>query len=147
MPQNNLLYQPSNPSISPTLRFLESVNHNYSTNLRDYHDLYTWSTHNIDKFWYLVWKHTGVIGHRGDHVVDNSALPSSNPPWLVSLSTLTQAWRLLMHVSGSAMRGLTGQRTCYTAVQPRPPLFKRVSRCWVLHPAVALSDLILGMLS
>jgi len=45
--------------------------------LRDYHDLYTWSITNIDKFWSLVWDFTNIIGYKGNHVVDSSALPPS----------------------------------------------------------------------
>jgi hypothetical protein len=46
-----------------------------------------------------------------------------------------------MHVAGSEMHALTGQRICYTAVPaPRLPLFKPVSRCGVLHFAAAISD-------
>lgn len=80
----NPLYQPSSPGTTPTFRFLDEVNASYSTDLRDYHDLYTWSTQNLDKFWSLVWDKTNIIGHKGHHVVDNTALPSANPPWLGS---------------------------------------------------------------
>lgn len=90
---DNPLYQPPSPGTTPTFRFLDSVNRSFSLDLRDYHELYTWSVQNIDKFWSLVWDHTNIIGHKGDHVVDNSALPSANPPWLASprssLSSLT----------------------------------------------------------
>lgn len=75
------LYQPSSPENTPTFRFLDFVNQSYSANLRDYHDLYTWSITNIDKFWSLVWDYTNVIGYKGNHIVDSSALPPSNPPW------------------------------------------------------------------
>ncbi|KAF7776145.1 hypothetical protein Agabi119p4_4538 [Agaricus bisporus var. burnettii] len=75
------LYQPSDPLATPTFHFLNDVNHKFDARLRDYQDLYRWSTQNIDKFWSLVWDNTHIIGHKGDHVVDYKALPSANPPW------------------------------------------------------------------
>lgn len=131
MPQqaDTPLYQPKCPQATPTHRFLNSVNHAYSLNLSNYHDLYTWSTHNIDKFWSLVWDFTNIIGHKGDHVVDNSALPAATPAWSASpFYASCGAWRLLMHVSGSKMRVSTGQRTCCTAILAlKRPSFKPVS--------------------
>jgi len=75
------LYQPPNPKSSATFRFLARVNAAFNLSLASYSDLYTWSTNNIDDFWGLVWDETEIIGHKGSHVVDKSALPSTNPPW------------------------------------------------------------------
>ncbi|KIK06693.1 hypothetical protein K443DRAFT_246951 [Laccaria amethystina LaAM-08-1] len=77
----SLLYCPKNPQETATFRFLARVNSLYGLSLLTYHDLYTWSTTHIDKFWSTVWDETGVIGHKGAHIADNAALPSDNPPW------------------------------------------------------------------
>ena len=79
------LYNPKNPQETATFRFLARVNSLYGLSLLTYHDLYTWSTTHVDKFWSAVWDETGVIGHKGAHIVDNAALPSDNPPWCVYL--------------------------------------------------------------
>ena len=75
------LYRPINTLDTATFRFLALVNSSHNLHLSTYHDLYSWSTAYIDKFWSLVWNFTHVVGHKGDHVVDNSAIPSDNPPW------------------------------------------------------------------
>jgi acetoacetyl-CoA synthetase len=75
------LYRPSDALTTPTFQFLNVVNRTYGTQLRDYQDLYVWSTQNIDKFWSLVWDFTNIIGYKGDHVVDCKASPSANPSW------------------------------------------------------------------
>lgn len=75
------LYQPRNPQESATFRFLATVNRTFHLSLTSYHDLWVWSTSHIDDFWGAVWDETGIIGHKGAHVVDNSALPPENPPW------------------------------------------------------------------
>ncbi|KAF9009054.1 acetoacyl-CoA synthetase [Cyathus striatus] len=75
------LYYPENPAQTATFRFLTRANAARGLNLSSYYDLYRWSTEHIDQFWSLVWDETSVIGHKGFHVVDNAASPSSNPPW------------------------------------------------------------------
>jgi acetoacetyl-CoA synthetase len=75
------LYRPSKPEASATFRFLNRVNFKFSLSLASYHDLYIWSIAHIDDFWSAVWDETGVIGHKGNHVVDATALPCANPPW------------------------------------------------------------------
>lgn len=75
------LYRPINPLDTPTFRFLAQVNSSHNLRLSTYRDLYSWSTAYIDQFWSLVWDFTQIVGHKGDHVVNNSALPSENPPW------------------------------------------------------------------
>ncbi|KAI0722938.1 acetoacetate-CoA ligase [Earliella scabrosa] len=75
------LYTPTNPESSRTYQFLNRINAEQSLNLSNYHDLYRWSTENIDKFWSAVWDDTGIIGLKGNHVVNTNALPPDNPPW------------------------------------------------------------------
>lgn len=75
------LYTPPNPQDTSCFRFLRRVNSKYGLSLQSYHDLYNWSTTHIDHFWSTVWDETGVIGVKGNHVVDLSASPPANPPW------------------------------------------------------------------
>ena len=64
-----------------THRFLKGVNAKYGLALATYFDLWRWSITRIDAFWSEVWDETGVVGHKGSHVVDASALPPANPTW------------------------------------------------------------------
>lgn len=75
------LYEPQNPEQSRVFHFLRCVNAKYHLNLKTYADLYQWSTTHLDDFWGLVWDETGVIGHKGGHVVDISQTPAENPSW------------------------------------------------------------------
>ncbi|KAF5369916.1 hypothetical protein D9758_001032 [Tetrapyrgos nigripes] len=76
------LFQPTNVLESPTWRFISRMNEKYSLQLASYSDLYEWSTSAVDLFWDAVWDETGVIGHKGTHVVDKFASNlSENVPW------------------------------------------------------------------
>ncbi|KAG6873321.1 hypothetical protein C0995_000474 [Termitomyces sp. Mi166 len=75
------LYRPSHPEDSATFRFLARVNATTGLSLKSYQELYTWSTTNIDSFWSAVWDETKIIGYKGDHVLDNTAIPPLNPLW------------------------------------------------------------------
>lgn len=75
------LYSPVTLQGTATFRFLHLVNSMHDLRLSSYYDLYQWSTKHIDYFWSLVWDFTNVIGHKGEHVVDNAATPSANPQW------------------------------------------------------------------
>lgn len=75
------LYQPKNLESTATFRFLARINAKLGLDLKSYQDLYQWSTTQIDKFWNEVWDETNVIGGKGNHVVDNTALPPANPSW------------------------------------------------------------------
>lgn len=77
------LFIPTQQAIhdSPVHRFARRVNAKFGLSLASYEQLYEWSTIHIDNFWGLVWDETDVIGFKGEHVVDNSALPPDNPSW------------------------------------------------------------------
>ncbi|KAI0081811.1 acetoacetate-CoA ligase [Panus rudis PR-1116 ss-1] len=75
------LYTPSSPEQSRIHRFIQRINTSRSLALSSYFDLYSWSITNIDQFWSDVWDETDIIGHKGTHVVDTSALPPDNPAW------------------------------------------------------------------
>jgi acetoacetyl-CoA synthetase len=75
------LYQPPSPESSRIFKFLRNVNTKYDLSLSSYFDLYKWSCTQLDQFWGTVWDETGVIGHKGNHIVDSSTKPPANPPW------------------------------------------------------------------
>ncbi|THH33618.1 hypothetical protein EUX98_g606 [Antrodiella citrinella] len=79
--QSQPLYVPDSPQDSRIHKFIQRTNKARSLSLETYADLYTWSVDHTDIFWGDVWDDTGVLGHKGDHVVDTSALPPANPPW------------------------------------------------------------------
>lgn len=81
MSEETPLYVPPDPKATRYLSFLDKINEKYHASLETYSDLYTWSTKHIDLFWSLVWDDVGIIGSKGSHVVDNQAVPASNPPW------------------------------------------------------------------
>ncbi|KAF8592338.1 acetoacetate-CoA ligase [Ramaria rubella] len=83
--QSNLdekpLWSSPDPYGTRTFRFRDTINRKYNLSLSSYEDFYKWSIENIADFWSTVWDETGVIGYKGDHVVDCSATPADNPPW------------------------------------------------------------------
>jgi hypothetical protein len=121
------LYRPSKPEASATFRFLNRVNSKFGLSLASYHDLYIWSTTHIGDFWSAVWDETGVIGHKGNHVVDPTALPPANPPWFGFHRSVLERKKLTISWPGSPMPSSTGRRTCSNVAPTRNwPLFKLV---------------------
>ncbi|KAG8692015.1 hypothetical protein FRC11_012361 [Ceratobasidium sp. 423] len=78
-----LLWAPTESRGSRTTQFMRKANAKYGLSLSSYHQLWSWSTENIAEFWDLVWEDTNIIGDRGTHVIDRSALPADNPDWFV----------------------------------------------------------------
>ncbi|KIK97146.1 hypothetical protein PAXRUDRAFT_825234 [Paxillus rubicundulus Ve08.2h10] len=79
--QDDPLFKPQNPESSRCFGFLSKVNKERGLSLRSYLDLYDWSTTHIDLFWGDVWDEVGIIGQKGNHVVDEAAAPAANPSW------------------------------------------------------------------
>jgi acetoacetyl-CoA synthetase len=75
------LFVPPNAGSSKCIAFLKKVNEKYGLALDSYFDLYRWSIDHIDLFWDTVWDDVVIVGHKGQHVVDNNAVPATNPPW------------------------------------------------------------------
>ncbi|TCD66991.1 hypothetical protein EIP91_000671 [Steccherinum ochraceum] len=75
------LYVPASPQDTRIHKFLQRTNKSRSLSLATYSDLYDWSIDNTDLFWSDVWDDTDVVGLKGNHVVDTTALPPANPPW------------------------------------------------------------------
>ena len=94
-----LLFSPDDPpNTSRLFRFLREVNGKHGLRLESYQDLYHWSTSDIDLLWSHVWDHTGIIGNKGNSVVDTAATPAQNPSWF-SDSIINYAENLLSNRS------------------------------------------------
>ena len=110
---NDALYLPQPESA--IARFLDHINAGHRLLLSSYHDLYQWSINNIDLFWDAVWDATHIQGHKGAHVVDNTALPPSNPPWFVSVERVPPF--PLIPDPGSQPRVSIGLSICFNVAQ------------------------------
>lgn len=131
------LYTHPNPGESATFRFLARINATLGLSLKSYQDLYTWSTTHIDEFWSAVWDETNIIGHKGGHVVDNAALPPSNPVWFAPKSHI-QPYRTQSHYfiscAGFPRQDSTGLKIHYNVVPLiNLLLFKLVSVFYFPH--------------
>lgn len=133
------LYQPQTPEDSPTFRFLARINAKFGLSLQSYHELYIWSTTHIDDFWSAVWDETNIIGHKGNHVVDTTALPPSNPAWF-SEARLNWAENMLHCRSETKLAFI--QATEPTADFPSPELQK----CTYLRLQNLVADLASALL-
>ncbi|PPQ94013.1 hypothetical protein CVT25_009861 [Psilocybe cyanescens] len=111
------LFIPPDTESSPTFRFLQRVNSAHGLNLSSYFDLYKWSTSRLDAFWDLVWDETRIIGDKGSHVVDNTALPSANPVWFKD-ARINWAENML-HCRSEHKMALI-EASCVMSVHPEP---------------------------
>jgi acetoacetyl-CoA synthetase len=70
---NSILWQPSDTRIQSTnlAAFMAAANQRHGLSLTSYDDLWSWSTSEISAFWTLVWDQCGLLGERGDLVVDD----------------------------------------------------------------------------
>jgi acetoacetyl-CoA synthetase len=70
---NSILWQPSDTRIQSTnlAAFMAAANQRHGLSLASYDDLWSWSTSEISAFWTLVWDQCGLLGERGDLVVDD----------------------------------------------------------------------------
>jgi acetoacetyl-CoA synthetase len=109
------LYRPDNREASATYRFMRNVNQKYSLSLGSYQDLYEWSTTDIDDFWSTVWDETGIIGHKGNHVVDKEASPAANPSWF-SEASLNWAENMLLCRSKEKIALIHASGFCITSL-------------------------------
>ncbi|KAI0335499.1 acetoacyl-CoA synthetase [Cubamyces sp. BRFM 1775] len=117
------LYSPPSPETSHVARFTARINADYGLSLNTYHDLYNWSTQNIDHFWSAVWDDTAIVGHKGSHVVDTHASPPENPPWFTEAR---------VNYAENMLRERSPDKTALVqAIEPEPnhpnPDFRRVS--------------------
>ena len=82
-PDEKPLWQPPDPSNTPTFALLRTLNAKYALNppLSSYEELWQFSVTRQSDFWGTVWETVGVIGTRGKHIVDEQSSPADNPDW------------------------------------------------------------------
>ncbi|MGC2855934.1 acetoacetate--CoA ligase [Novispirillum sp. DQ9] len=70
---SKLLWKPSAERVAQTnlSRFIAKVNADHEVGARTYDDLWYWSVTDVPTFWSAVWDFCGVIGDKGDVVVDD----------------------------------------------------------------------------
>ncbi|EIW61928.1 acetoacyl-CoA synthetase [Trametes versicolor FP-101664 SS1] len=117
------LYTPSSPESARVSTFRARINAAHGLSLSTYHELYKWSTENIDLFWSAVWDDTGIVGHKGGHVVDREAQPPENPAWFTEAQ---------VNYAENMLRCRSPDKTALVqAIEPEPnhpnPEFRRVS--------------------
>ncbi|KAH7914344.1 hypothetical protein BJ138DRAFT_1079714 [Hygrophoropsis aurantiaca] len=117
--QERSLYEPHDAENSRCVKLLKHVNAKFDLNLSSYFDLYKWSTNHLDLFWGSVWDEVGIVGHKGNHVVDNSAVPATNPPWFCQARV---NWAENMLTCRSPDKIAFIQATEPTPDDPNPPL-------------------------
>ncbi|KAK7695798.1 hypothetical protein QCA50_000436 [Cerrena zonata] len=113
------LYVPPSPDRSRLHSFIERVNTTRGTAFSSYLDFYNWSISQTDQFWSDVWDDTGVLGFKGSHVVDTTALPPDNPPWFAE-ARLNWAENML-HCRSATKTALIEVSEPLPS-QPKPPL-------------------------
>ncbi|WP_198649999.1 acetoacetate--CoA ligase [Zobellella maritima] len=72
-PQDALLWQPSPARIQDSLLhdFMQQVNQHLNPPLTDYAGLHAWSVQDSPAFWSQLWDFAGVIGDKGEPLVEN----------------------------------------------------------------------------
>ncbi|PIL37183.1 hypothetical protein GSI_00875 [Ganoderma sinense ZZ0214-1] len=140
MSVDNALFTPASPETSATFRFLHRINAEYSLALASYHDLYNWSTENIDHFWSAVWDFTDILGLKGHHVVDTAALPPDNPPWFKEAQ---------VNYAENLLRSRSPEKTALVqAIEPEPNHPNPERRCVSYAELYALvADLVSALLA
>lgn len=67
------LWSPSQEQINNTYlkTFIDQIAQKYGASLNDYDDIWQWSVDNNDKFWSEVWDFCGIIGDKGERIIEN----------------------------------------------------------------------------
>lgn len=129
------LYVPSSSQDSHINKFVLRTNKTHALSLASYEDLYNWSIDHTDLFWGDVWDDTGVVGHKGNHVVDTTALPPANPPWF-SEAKLNWAENMLQCRSSDK----TALVEASTSLGCPPPFLRIDSEYIPVEPHPGMSD-------
>ncbi|KAI0887671.1 acetoacetate-CoA ligase [Annulohypoxylon maeteangense] len=89
------LWKHPNPSSTQMYKFLEHVRSKYSINIKDYPDLYKWSTENISDFWGEIWQFCGIKASKSYSYVLPGDVPMFPRPDFFSGARLNFAENLL----------------------------------------------------
>ena len=75
MGNSNPLWKPTDEHIRQTLlwSFMAEVSRRTRTPMDDYETLYRWSVTDKERFWSTLWDFCGVIGHKGEHILENGS--------------------------------------------------------------------------
>ncbi len=61
MKENDIVWQPQNPSASNMAQLIKDINQRYSNaNCTDYDSLHRWSIDNLEPFWAYIWEHAQI---------------------------------------------------------------------------------------
>ncbi|GAA5933062.1 uncharacterized protein JCM15063_002283 [Sporobolomyces koalae] len=79
-----LFFQPSAQQVAdaPDTKFRQFLNERLALDLRDFHELRTWTLDHLNEFWTAVWDYTHIIGERTDVKVlfdDSQPMDTVNP--------------------------------------------------------------------
>ena len=71
---NAPLWSPSSESMDSTVlsRFIGFAAERTGKDFPDYHTLWQWSVENSEEFWGMIWDFSGVIGEKGDQILDHN---------------------------------------------------------------------------
>lgn len=155
------LFRPSS-SNTATRRYLNRINAKHGLSLNSYAELYHWSTESIDHFWDSVWDETGIIGSKGDHVVDSEAKPSENVPWFAR-ANLNFAENMLQYRSSDKIALVQASQSDSAhfydhhfdkqnylvplTAEPTPEYLSPLKRCTYAELYTLVADLVSAMLN
>lgn len=73
MSEHKPLWVPTQTQIDESLlwKFIAYVSDKYDLSIGDYAELYDWSIGEKEKFWSSVWDYCGVIGEKGERILEN----------------------------------------------------------------------------
>lgn len=80
MHESEPLWTPSDEAVrqASMTAFMEAASKVAGARLADYDALHEWSVEHREAFWKLVWDHCGIVGERGDRVLENGdAMPGA----------------------------------------------------------------------
>jgi len=80
--EENLLWRPQNTEEHNLSKLMKLINARHNEDLKDYHQLHSWSISNYDLFWREVWDFTRVVSSvQADKAVDQSVPMNELPAW------------------------------------------------------------------
>ncbi len=68
---------PDRVASSQVMAFLAEANRRHGSALKDYRELHAWSVAHPDAFWNLVWDFCGIVGDKGNRLMDGDAMPGA----------------------------------------------------------------------
>lgn len=70
---NQALWSPSDErkNNSYLMQFMGHIAEKYGTDLQNYNDVWQWSVQNNKEFWSEAWDFCGIIGDKGDRIIEN----------------------------------------------------------------------------